>query len=181
MVAVSAAFRKSLPGSFRSLGLKLSFRQESTSRVMKIIPYHYATPLRTTGKQAMPSTRVIWLISAHGEAVLAKDIMADRPAYFQQAFGNPDTHFAVNRYAGFAQDHWRLNSRLTLDFGLRYDFEQLPSTFNEDTNNISPRIGVAFSPSESWVLRSGFGIFFDRYPLAHVIGAVEKHGTTAFD
>lgn len=110
-----------------------------------------------------------------------EDLLADRPAYFQQAFGNSDTNFPINRYAGFAQDHWMLNSKLTLDFGLRYDFEQLPSVFNQDTNNISPRIGLAFSPSTNWVIRSGFGIFFDRYPLRYVNAVVEKNGTSAFD
>ena len=109
------------------------------------------------------------------------DLLANKPAYFQQAFGNPDTNSPVNRYAGFAQDHWTLNSKLTLDFGLRYDFEQLPSVFNQDPNNISPRVGIAFSPSTNWVIRSGFGIFFDRYPLAYVNSAVEKNGSGAFD
>ena len=47
------------------------------------------------------------------------DLLANKPAYFQQAFGNPDTNSPVNRYAGFAQDHWTLNSKLTLEFGLR--------------------------------------------------------------
>src|SRR5439155_21799584 len=61
------------------------------------------------------------------------------------------------------------------------DFEQLPSVFNQDPNNISPRVGIAFSPSTNWVIRSGFGIFFDRYPLAYVNSAVEKNGSGAFD
>jgi carboxypeptidase family protein/TonB-dependent receptor-like protein len=109
------------------------------------------------------------------------DLVADRPAYFQQTFGNPSTNFSVNRYAGFAQDHWALNSKLTLDFGLRYDFEQLPSIFNEDTNNFSPRLGLAFSPLPGWVIRSGFGMFFDRYLLAYLNNAIEKDGQRAFD
>ena len=110
------------------------------------------------------------------------DALADKPSYFQQAFGNPNTNFPVTRFAGFLQDHWTAGPKLTLDLGLRYDFEQLPSSsFNEDTNNISPRVGVAFAPSANWVFRSGFGIFFDRYPLAYVNGAVEKNGLRAFD
>src|SRR5262249_3435096 len=109
------------------------------------------------------------------------NVLAAAPAYFQQAFGNPVTNFAANRYAGFAQDHWTLNSKLTLDLGLRYDFEQLPSLFNRDTNNASPRAGLAFSPQKNWVVRSGFAIFYDRYPLAYINNAVEKNGTKAFD
>lgn len=109
------------------------------------------------------------------------NLLAGTPAYFQQAFGNPDTNFPVDRYAGFLQDHWMVQPKLTVDIGLRYDFEQLPQSFNEDTNNISPRIGVAFSPSATWVIRSGFGIFFDRYPLAYVNEAIGKNGFNAFD
>jgi len=109
------------------------------------------------------------------------DLLSDKPAYFRQAFGSPDTNFPVNRYSGFVQDHWTFNSKLALDGGLRYDFEQLPSMFNQDINNMSPRIGLAFSPLPGWLIRSGFGIFFDRYPLAYLNNAVEKSGARAFD
>ncbi|GAC1504984.1 MAG: TonB-dependent receptor [Terriglobales bacterium] len=109
------------------------------------------------------------------------DLLADKPAYFQQAFGNPNTTFGITRYAGFAQDHWAVTPKVTLDLGLRYDFEQLPSAFNQDENNISPRLGLAFSPSPGWIVRTGFGTFFDRYPLAYINNAVGKNGTGAFD
>ncbi|HET6199032.1 MAG: hypothetical protein ACHP8A_13475 [Terriglobales bacterium] len=55
-----------------------------------------------------------------------------------------------------------------------------PAGFNEDTNNFSPRLGVAFSPSAQWVVRAGYGIFFDRYVLANVNRAVEENGVNAF-
>jgi outer membrane receptor protein involved in Fe transport len=110
-----------------------------------------------------------------------QDLLNAVPAYFQQAFGNPNANFSATRYSGFVQDHWTVSSKVTVDAGLRYDFEQLPAPFNQDTNNFSPRIGIAFSPTANWVLRSGFGIFFDRYPLAYVNHALEKNGTNAFD
>ena len=112
---------------------------------------------------------------------IVNDLLGEKPAYFRQAFVNPNTTFEVTRYAGFGQDHWTLSSRLTIDIGLRYDFEQLPSLFNQDINNISPRVGLAFSPASKWVLRTGFGMFFDRYPLADINNAIEKNGTKAFD
>ncbi len=55
-----------------------------------------------------------------------------------------------------------------------------PAGFNEDTNNFSPRMGVAYSPSAQWVVRAGYGIFFDRYVLANVNRAVEESGVNAF-
>src|SRR5262249_47031184 len=56
-----------------------------------------------------------------------------------------------------------------------------PTEFNLDTNNFSPRIGLAWSPSPNWVLRAGYGIFFDRYVLANLTRAVEKNGLQAFE
>jgi hypothetical protein len=110
-----------------------------------------------------------------------QDLLNAVPAYFQQAFGNHNTDFSVTRYSGFLQDHWTLSSKVTIDAGIRYDFEQLPAPFNRDTNNLSPRFGIAFSPTSNWVVRSGFGVFFDRYPLAYINQALEKNGVNAFD
>jgi hypothetical protein len=107
--------------------------------------------------------------------------LAGHPDQSRQSFGNPTVDFPVTSFGGFVQDHWSLAPRVTLDLGIRYDFERLPASFNQDTNNISPRIGVAFSPSSKWVLRAGYGIFFDRYVLANVARAIEKNGSQAFE
>jgi hypothetical protein len=109
------------------------------------------------------------------------DFLAGNPNQFRQAFGNPNVNFPVTSVGGFAQDHWSLTRQLTVDLGLRYDFERLPSGFNQDTNNISPRIGLAWSPSPKWVFRSGYGVFFDRYVLANLTRAIEKNGSRAFE
>jgi hypothetical protein len=55
------------------------------------------------------------------------------------------------------------------------------SGFTQDANNFSPRIGLAYSPSRRWVLRVGYGIFFDRYVLANLNRAIEKNGVQAFE
>jgi hypothetical protein len=107
--------------------------------------------------------------------------LSGKPDEYRQAFGNPNTNFASPRYAGFIQDHWTVTNRLTIDAGIRYDFEHLPAKFREDTNDFASRIGLAYSPSPSWVLRTGFGIFFDRYLLAAVNRALEKNGSQAFE
>jgi outer membrane receptor protein involved in Fe transport len=97
-----------------------------------------------------------------------------QPDQYRQGFGNPTTHFATPRYSGFIQDHWTLANRLTIDAGIRYDFEHLPVQFKQDTNDFAPRFGIAYGPSPNWALRAGFGIFFDRYLLAAVNRALEK-------
>ncbi len=109
------------------------------------------------------------------------DFLGGRADSFRQAFGDPSSAFAVSSYGAFLQDHWSLSRQLTVDLGARYDVERLPAGFNQDTNNVSPRVGLAYSPSSRWVLRAGFGIFYDRYVLASLNRALEKDGRHAFD
>ena len=104
-----------------------------------------------------------------------------QPDQYRQAFGNPSTNFATPKYSGFLQDHWTLTRRFTMDVGIRYDFEHLPSQFKHDTDDFAPRIGLAYSPSPDWALRAGFGVFFDRYLLAAVNSTLEKNGLQAFE
>jgi len=110
-----------------------------------------------------------------------RNFLAGAPDQFRQAFGNSRVDFSATSFGGFAQDHWSINTHLAIDLGLRYDFQDLPAVFNEDTNNFSPRIGLAWSPLSKLVLRAGFGMFFDRYVLASLSRAVEKNGIHAFE
>jgi carboxypeptidase family protein/TonB-dependent receptor-like protein len=109
------------------------------------------------------------------------DFMAGRPETFRQAFGDPRTAFNVTSLAAFFQDHWTLNRKTTLDLGLRYDVARLPQGFNQDSNNFSPRVGAAYSPSDRWVFRAGYGIFFDRNVLENINRAIEGNGVRGFD
>jgi hypothetical protein len=107
--------------------------------------------------------------------------LSGQPDQYRQAFGNPSTNFVTPRFSGFIQDHWTFKKRFTIDAGIRYDFEHLPAQFKQDTNDFAPRIGLAYSPSTSWILRAGFGIFFDRYLLAAANRALEKNGRRAVE
>lgn len=104
-----------------------------------------------------------------------------QPDQYRQAFGNPSTQFQTPRYSGFIQDHWTFTKRLTIDAGIRYDFEHLPAQFSADPERFRSTNWLAYSPSPSWALRAGFGIFFDRYLLAAVNRALEKNGLQAFE
>ena len=69
-----------------------------------------------------------------------------------------------NFYGFFVQDEWKATPKLTVTFGLRYDFETYPEIFvqEKDLNNFQPRVGLAYAFSPRTVVRAGFGIFNDR-------------------
>ncbi|MDP9264238.1 MAG: TonB-dependent receptor [Acidobacteriota bacterium] len=71
-------------------------------------------------------------------------------------------------YDGFyIQDKWRATNKLTVNFGLRYEFETWPSAaLNNDMNNFDPRFGFAYSlgTSKNIVLRGGMGLFHGTIP-----------------
>jgi hypothetical protein len=100
----------------------------------------------------------------------------------------PTVNQLQQAWAGFFQDDWKVNPRLTLNLGLRYEFttpfygsgenENInfnPSTGNlifanqddrytitSDRNNFGPRLGAAYQilPGRL-VLRGGYGIFYN--------------------
>lgn len=69
---------------------------------------------------------------------------------------------AGTEIALFAQDRWRVNSRLTFEFGLRVDRDAVVEGLNW-----SPRAGAAVSvlPEGRGIIRGGLGKFVQRTPL----------------
>jgi len=75
-------------------------------------------------------------------------------------------HLNHSYWGFFAQDQWRVTPKLTLNYGLRYDFETgLGALVNPYHRNIAPRVGFAYSPDSKTVIRAGYGMFYDRYTL----------------
>ena len=117
------------------------------------------------------------------------DFASKKPFSFTQGFAGAGTAGAlttpnVNEYAFFVQDSWRVSDRLTLNYGLRYDFFQYaqPTVKNPDpglaalgldtsripldNNNIAPRFGLAYKVNQAGtiVARGGYGIYYGRTP-----------------
>jgi hypothetical protein len=109
------------------------------------------------------------------------DFLAGEPNQFRQAFGNAAVDLPVTSVGAFVQDHFSFLERLSIDFGVRYDFERLPAELSEADHDFSPRIGLVWTPASRWVLRAGYGIFFDRYVLADLAQALEMNGTQGFE
>ena len=97
---------------------------------------------------------------------------------YQQAFGAP-SQFQSNPNLGvFVQDEWRPRADLTINGGIRYDLQWLPEPIQLDANNVSPRLGLAFSPRDGrTVIRASGGLYFDRIPLRATSNALQRDGT----
>jgi hypothetical protein len=115
------------------------------------------------------------------------DFLLGFPQFTNGNFGSAQAYLRQNTYAGYAQDDWRVNGRLTLNFGMRYeyfspftearsnmlnlDYSRLPaaprlvrvhSAAEPERNNFAPRVGLAWTPwtKPRLVFRAGYGIYF---------------------
>jgi outer membrane receptor protein involved in Fe transport len=108
------------------------------------------------------------------------NFLAGRYSSYQQAFGNQRTRQTNDNLGVFVQDEWQVGSRLTVNGGLRYDVQKLPSLVRTDRDNVSPRLGAAWdlrSDGRS-VLRATAGLYYAPIPLRAVANALQRDGVT---
>jgi hypothetical protein len=118
------------------------------------------------------------------------DLLLGLPTSTARSPYSPRYYDRTGLYAGFAQDDWKISSKLTLNFGLRYEYNipiydhrNLLSNFNPVTGGIdvagtngvpraiwdsnsadfAPRFGFAYQPlgSSRTVIRGGVGIYYN--------------------
>ena len=88
-----------------------------------------------------------------------------------QATGNPNFSFKVPYFAVYLQDKYRLMPNLTLDMGLREDFQVYPQPkenpafpltgqFPNQYQRLAPKFGFAWQVHPETVVRGGFGWFY---------------------
>jgi hypothetical protein len=109
--------------------------------------------------------------------------------------GLPLTQSRQNRYAAYVQDDWKASQRLTVNIGVRYEYNSMAKDIRglwrtlDFSNKVDgfptlapiirnqfnfydpqktifmPRLGLAYRLSEKTVLRSGFGIYYNVHQL----------------
>jgi hypothetical protein len=116
------------------------------------------------------------------------DFLAGDVSRSSIAVGDPTRLVFVKTFALFAQDSWQVNPRLSLNYGLRWDYEgpvgndkkdlsvfvpskgglvfegdRIDSVYPKYYKNFSPRVGFAYKLGQrnDFVIRGGFGIYFD--------------------
>ena len=121
------------------------------------------------------------------------DLLLGLPLVTSVARVDNPQQIRTHSYNFFVNDSYRITPRLTLNGGLRYEYNSPPvdagdraniydvatrslvrvgtngvprSGFEADKNNFAPRVGFAWSVGEKTVLRGGYGIYYDQSPLA---------------
>jgi hypothetical protein len=79
------------------------------------------------------------------------------------AAGN-EIHLRNNYNGLFVQDDWKLRHNLTVNVGLRWDYDSEFVT----KRNFSPRLGAAWAVTPKTVVRGNFGVFYDQFRLGLV-------------
>jgi TonB dependent receptor len=115
------------------------------------------------------------------------DFINDQLSIVNISAATPGNGVRATQAGLYAQDTFRVLRSLTLDYGLRYDIETVPHDSNYatrpfDTNcmclaapgtpyfatngrDFGPRVGLAWSPTSRVVVRTGYGIYFQDYPV----------------
>ena len=129
-------------------------------------------------------------LSQYLDTLAGKPLANGRPTNYVQItqdFGNNIAGHRTNHYNFFVQDDFRITPRLTVSYGLRYEYLAYPSleknaplvesrSINNDGNNFAPRFGFAYRATRKTVVRGGYGLFYDTTNLRLISAAIRQNG-----
>ncbi len=106
---------------------------------------------------------------------------------FSQAAGAPRFSFSVPYYGFYVQDSFRALPKLTLELGLREDFQVYPQPaenpafpltgqYPNQFQRLAPRFGFSWQPVSKTVVRGGFGMFYTNMNGLNYRNAVISNG-----
>jgi Carboxypeptidase regulatory-like domain len=106
---------------------------------------------------------------------------------FSQSSGNPTFSFAVPYYGFYVQDTFHAFPKLTLEMGLREDFQVYPQPaenpafpltgqYPNQFLRLAPRFGYSWQPVAKTVVRGGFGEFYTNMNGLNYRNAVVSNG-----
>lgn len=109
---------------------------------------------------------------------------------YTQGFGAALFTFNTTNYSAFFQDDWRVSPKLTLNLGIRYEYESLPTPFlvnsllpqtgnrPSDKNNFGPRMGFAYdiNGDGKTSIRGGYGIYYGPIVTSTILGTLINTG-----
>jgi hypothetical protein len=113
--------------------------------------------------------------------------IANQPSSATATAGNPGSATRTYNAGAYFQDTWQMRPGLTLDYGLRYDYFLPPfdpanraqtfdtrtgllaapgtDYFHANKTNFQPRISLAWQAAPKFIIRAGYGIYYQAYPV----------------
>lgn len=118
------------------------------------------------------NTRGLWWFTSTQERPAIQNLLFGIPNMYEVTVGELARGFRNWGANLFVADQWRVNSRLQVYFGLRYNLESSPVEVNGrdqipypcDCNNFSPRFSIAVQLPWKWTMRTGYTVSFAPIP-----------------
>jgi hypothetical protein len=133
-----------------------------------------------TGSQTNPSGAYVVVnegnIPARGNRYAIADIPADvRVLSYTIDAAQKQVDLTQTLWGAFVEDRWRLSPALTLQAGVRWDYDDLTSRGNSspDLDNVQPRLSFNWLASPTQVVRGGAGLYAGKFPYAVYSDAVQ--------
>ena len=152
-----------------------SASQTKFGSVIRYFPFHASLDLYSRGQYQFTGG----IFSGNALA----NLLLGFPTNALRLTGNTTRSFRTWTASFYVQHDWRPVQRLSVNLGLRYDYQSpfheshgLVANFNAttgrlevspkslydaDPKNFGPRVGISWQPLRSLVARAGYGIFYD--------------------